>query len=262
LIVVIFLFLTTILSSFSTLADCLIFRVHYSLKKIENVKEDDEVLSYNEQTGQNEYQQVLQTFERFADDVLSVKIENESEPIGVTSEHPFFVKVHGARSNLSSEDGEWIKTGELQTGDEILKTDGTWATVKSVGSRNNSKVYNFEVRQKHNYFVGNSGVLVHNQTGPTFIVDQGGVVFPVPQGATGLVPVINSASVQTGVAFTGGNGGTNGQVASMRLMDSPSGKYGSLYPNGYIKYENASGQGVNPYSGKTVSRADAHFACK
>jgi hypothetical protein len=70
------------------------------LKPIEEIKKGDEVLSYNEQTKQNEYQPVLQTFERFANDVLSVKIENENEPIGVTSEHPFFVKVHGARSNL------------------------------------------------------------------------------------------------------------------------------------------------------------------
>jgi hypothetical protein len=32
------------------------------LKKIEDIKEGDEVLSYNEQTEQNEYQPVLQTF--------------------------------------------------------------------------------------------------------------------------------------------------------------------------------------------------------
>ncbi len=96
----------------------------------------DGLKKINELTKQTEYQPVLQTFERFADDVLSVKIEGESEPIGVTSEHPFF-----ARSSLSSEDGEWRQSGELQTGDEILKSDGTWAKVESVVSRSNNKVY-------------------------------------------------------------------------------------------------------------------------
>jgi hypothetical protein len=130
------------------------------LKPIEEIKKGDEVLSYNEQTGQNEYQPVLQTFERFASDVLSIKIENEEKSIGVTGEHPFF-----ARNNLSSEDGEWIKAGELQIGDEILKSDGTWAIVESVVSRSNDKVYNFEVSQNHNYFVGEQSLLVHNTCG-------------------------------------------------------------------------------------------------
>jgi hypothetical protein len=31
------------------------------------------------------------------------------------------------------------------------------------------------------------------------------------------------------------------------------------YPNGYIKYENINSQGVNPYTGKTVPREEAHF---
>jgi hypothetical protein len=104
----------------------------------------------------------LQTFERFANDVLSVKIADESEPIGVTSEHPFFVKMQGARNSLSSEDGEWRKAGELLVGDEVLKADGTWATVENVETRSNDKVYNFEVSQNHNYFVGEQGLLVHN----------------------------------------------------------------------------------------------------
>jgi hypothetical protein len=131
------------------------------LKPIEEIKKGDEVLSYNEQTRQNEYQPVLQTFVRFANDVLSVKIAGESEPIGVTSEHPFFT-----RSSLSSEDdGEWRKAGELNIGDQILKSDGTWAIVESVVSRSNDKVYNFEVSQNHSYFVGEQSLLVHNTCG-------------------------------------------------------------------------------------------------
>jgi hypothetical protein len=33
-------------------------------------------------------------------------------------------------------------------------------------------------------------------------------------------------------------------------------------PNGYIKYENSCGQGVNPYSGQTGSQGNTHFLIK
>lgn len=133
------------------------------VKPIEEIKEGDEVLSYNEQSGQTEYQVVRQTFERFANDVLSVKVAGESAPIGVTSEHPFFVKVHGARSDTSGEDdGEWRKAGELNIGDEIRTASGGWSKVESIETRAAAQVYNFEVAQNHNYFVGGQGLLAHN----------------------------------------------------------------------------------------------------
>jgi Pretoxin HINT domain len=116
------------------------------LKPIEEIKKGDEVLSYNQQTGQNEYQTVRQTFKRYAQDVLSVKIEGQSEPIGVTSEHPFFVRVRGARSNLSNEDdGEWRQAGEFQAGDEIRTASGDWARVEAIETRADEFIYNFEI---------------------------------------------------------------------------------------------------------------------
>ena len=147
-------------------------------KPIEEIKKGDEVLSYNEQTGENEYQKVLQTFTRYAEDVLSIKIVGESEPIGVTSGHPFFVRVHGARSDTSSEgdDGEWRRAGELQIGDVIRTAAGDWARVESVEERGKEQVYNFEVERNHNYFVGGQGLLVHNGCGdaPPNLTPEGG----------------------------------------------------------------------------------------
>jgi RHS repeat-associated protein len=98
---------------------------------------------------------------------------------------------------------------------------------------------------------------------PDFIVSPGGTAFPVPEGATGPVPVINNAGNQTGVAFTNGAGGTNGQVATMRIMD-PTAARGSSpgYPTGYIKYENIASpkpQGVDPYTGGTLPNTQSHF---
>lgn len=46
----------------------------------------------------------------------------------------------------------------------------------------------------------------------------------------------------------------------MRIMDPvPAKGNAPAYPNGYIKYENAQGQGVNPYTGKTGTKAETHL---
>jgi RHS repeat-associated protein len=96
-----------------------------------------------------------------------------------------------------------------------------------------------------------------------FTVDSSGQTFPVPAGATGPTPVINPGGKQTGVAYTGGAGGANGQVDTLRNMDATSPRGGSPgYENGYVKYENANGQGVDPYTGRTGSKADTHFPKK
>ncbi len=100
--------------------------------------------------------------------------------------------------------------------------------------------------------------------GPTFIVDEAGQAFPVPAGATGPTPVRSPTSGEVaGQAFTGGHGGANGQVTTMRLMDPTPAKGKSPgYPDGYVKYTNDRGQGVDPRTGKTGSHSDTHFPIK
>ena len=95
---------------------------------------------------------------------------------------------------------------------------------------------------------------------PDFIVSPKGTAYPVPKGAQGPKPVINPQGKQTGTAFTGGKGGANEQVDTMRIMDptSPRGESPGS-PKGYIKYENVKKQGVNPYTGKTGSKPATHF---
>ncbi|WP_406600534.1 SpvB/TcaC N-terminal domain-containing protein [Leptospira sanjuanensis] len=95
---------------------------------------------------------------------------------------------------------------------------------------------------------------------PDFIVSPDGTTFPVPKGATGPTPVSNKAGNITGSAYTGGKGGANGQVSTMRIMDPTLPKGNSPgYPNGYIKYMNNAKQGVDPYTGKTLPNAQSHF---
>lgn len=77
-------------------------------KKIEDIKAGDEVLSYDELTQSFEYKSVIRTFEKYSDEILSVKISSETGALGVTPEHPSYVRVQGARSNLEGgDDGEW-----------------------------------------------------------------------------------------------------------------------------------------------------------
>lgn len=93
-----------------------------------------------------------------------------------------------------------------------------------------------------------------------FIVTPKGTAFPVPKGAQGPTAVVNASGTVTGTAYTGGTGGANGQVDTIRIMN-PTPPRGSSpgYPNGYIKYENNSGQGVDPYTGRTLPNSQSHF---
>ncbi|MGK6307422.1 RHS repeat-associated core domain-containing protein [Variovorax sp. DT-64] len=95
--------------------------------------------------------------------------------------------------------------------------------------------------------------------GTNYIVTPGGTVFPVPRGSVGPTPSTNSAGLQTGSAFTGGAGGANGQVSTMRIMDATRAGGGNPgNPTGYIKYKNSARQPVNPYTGRTIPNAEAH----
>jgi RHS repeat-associated protein len=134
-------------------------------KPIEEVRAGDEVLSYNEATKRNEYKRVTQTFAREAEETVEVSIAGETSPIEATSEHPFYAR-RAARSDTSGEgdaEGAWIPAGELSEGDLVRRQSGAWVRVERVEQRRGRvKVYNFEVAQNHNYFVGRQGALVHN----------------------------------------------------------------------------------------------------
>ncbi len=69
-----------------------------------------------------------------------------------SGEHPFWIRSRG-----------WVSAEKLLPGDEVFTSDGgclrvisgTWLSQRQT-------VYNFEVEEFHTYFVGDSGVLVHN----------------------------------------------------------------------------------------------------
>jgi hypothetical protein len=222
--------------------------------KIEELKAGDIVFAYDSEKNQVTERRVERLFQNYTYTWVHISINGET--IKATRSHPVWIE----------DEQRWVAAAELKPGLAVRLRDNSCAVIEAVEVEHLSKpetTYNFSVAQDHTYFVGSSAILVHNQQsqGPTFIVDPGGTVYPVPTGATGPTPVINPAGNQTGVAFTGGSGGANGQVSTMRIMDPvTSGKY--QYPDGYVKYENANGQGVDPYTGKTGSKPDTHFPMK
>ena len=115
------------------------------------------VLAANEETGEVTYKEVVRTFVNTTDEITHVTIENaegEKETIDSTPEHPFYVEGKG-----------WVEASSLHAGMTIWFANGTKGTVEDIsieGLEEPITVYNFEVRDFHTYFVGESGVLVHN----------------------------------------------------------------------------------------------------
>ena len=80
--------------------------------------------------------------------------EGEKETIDSTPEHPFYVEGKG-----------WVNASALRAGMVVWLADGTKAIIQDVWVEYLAEavaVFNFKVEGFHTYFVGFSGVLVHN----------------------------------------------------------------------------------------------------
>ena len=128
------------------------------LVAIEHIKPGDVVLAENEETGEIAYKEVVRTFTNTTEELTHVTITTEDgqiETIDATPQHPFYVEGKG-----------WVEASALHAGMVVWLADGTKAVVTDVvteGLEEPVTVYNFEVADFHTYFVGDSGVLVHNK---------------------------------------------------------------------------------------------------
>jgi hypothetical protein len=90
-----------------------------------------------------------------------VKVYTQNGVIESTSNHPYYEKTKG-----------WVSAKNLQAGDILINSNNEEVEVKKVeyigfvGDELNV-VYNIEVEDNHNYFVGNDLVLVHNTESPS-----------------------------------------------------------------------------------------------
>ena len=132
-------------------------------KPIEEIEVGDKVLSENEQTGEVAVKEVTQTFVNETDELVHIGVNGET--ISATPSHPFYVYKFG-----------WTLAGSLRAGDVLVLSNGELVTVEWVQHEileSPIKVYNFEVEDFHTYFVGESGVLVHNMCEPALPLEDG-----------------------------------------------------------------------------------------
>ena len=108
-----------------------------------------------DETDDYGYKPVTALFNHQSDAVYNITFasdKNSSETIGVTYQHPIF----------SVTAGDWRLAGEFEVGEKVLTKEGE-ATVTNTEKKGGSElVYNLEVKDFHNFLVGNEGVVVHN----------------------------------------------------------------------------------------------------
>lgn len=104
-----------------------------------------------EESNDYDYKPVTALFIHQSDQVYQLTFDN-GEILGVTYNHPIY----------SLNFGGWRLAGELEVGEEVLAKSGMAIIKKSEKKEGSEIVYNFEVKDLHNFLVGESGVIVHN----------------------------------------------------------------------------------------------------
>ncbi len=98
-----------------------------------------------------DFQPVTGIFTHTAGNVLQLVFGN-ADTLGVTAAHPFY----------SITAAGWRLAGELETGEEILTKSGSTFLVASSAKPGMHPVWNLEVKDDHNFLVGDGGLVVHN----------------------------------------------------------------------------------------------------
>ncbi|MEQ1840920.1 MAG: polymorphic toxin-type HINT domain-containing protein, partial [Verrucomicrobiales bacterium] len=120
---------------------------------IEEINEGKVVLAYDEETGMVVPREVTKLVR--GETLYWVEIDCGTETITATRGHRFWVESRG----------DWIAAIELKPGMTLREDDGEIRTVAKTKLReltNPEATFNLEVAEEHNYFVGRSGILVHN----------------------------------------------------------------------------------------------------
>ena len=124
---------------------------------IEQIRVGDIVLSYNERTQLNEYSQVLETMIHIVFEPIYTLVV-EDEILQVTGNHRLYIE----RDNQYL----WLPVEELTLSDKVRYASGKFQTIDGIFTEVCATVvYNFEVSNNHNYYVGRSRILAHNKGG-------------------------------------------------------------------------------------------------
>lgn len=114
------------------------------------------VPAWNESTSKNEVRRVVALVVAVRRDMVKIYAGSDDEsPLITSSNHKFYVKEKG-----------WVKASEISVKDILLDKNNMTVKVRKVEQElqpDEIKVYNFEVEDLHNYYVGKMGILTHNR---------------------------------------------------------------------------------------------------
>jgi hypothetical protein len=123
------------------------------LEAIENLRVGDQVLSQKLVTGALAYQPILVVHHNPPSKTFLIKVAGET--IVSSPFHRFWKAGRG-----------WVMARDLKPGDTFRLLDGL-AAVESVESGPVQPVFNLDIAEDHDFFVGAGGVLVHDNTLPS-----------------------------------------------------------------------------------------------
>jgi hypothetical protein len=115
---------------------------------IESVQIGDRVLSQNSTTGALSYQPVMVIHRTKSAATIRLKLDDES--IAATGIHRFWKAGEG-----------WTLARDLKPGDRVRMVGGT-VLVRSVEPDKNQPVFNLDIAENRDFFVGTKGLLVHD----------------------------------------------------------------------------------------------------
>jgi hypothetical protein len=120
------------------------------LRPIEAIEVGDQVLTQDSSSGALTYQPVIAALGSQTDNLLTITVDHEA--IKATGIDRFWKFGYG-----------WAMARDLKPGD-LLRSLGGVTAVKNVESAGSALVYNLKVMQAQSFFVGKTGMLVHDNS--------------------------------------------------------------------------------------------------
>ena len=183
------------------------------LMNIEDIQKGMKVYSYNEENEKVELNEVKTVFVNYVDyDMCKVYINGET--IESTNKHPYYVKGKG-----------WTEARYLQKGDILVTSENKEVKINNIEIVKHEgnelrEVYNFEVNNNHNYFVGENKVLVHNPPALGYAAKIGEIVYPSISEAFAAVQAGETITLLKDVILdTSTACGTNGTISNTNLSN-------------------------------------------
>ncbi len=135
-------------------------------RRIETIAAGDQVLNQDPTSGELRYRAVVTAFHNPPNGTYRIQLDS-GEAIVATGIHRFWKAGKG-----------WTMARDLKPGD-VLRTLGGVATVQSVDPDRVQPVFNLEVAEGQSFFVGESGVLAHDNS----------TIHPVPEPFDAVGPI-------------------------------------------------------------------------